>query len=255
MARDDNDNETTAGGGLASSTAWWAAGGVIVLVIIGLLWILLSRGGSGSTATPTRTVTASPSVAATGSGALSGTSSPSSTTGVSGCSIPGGSSAVPVVAPTASWQAVGAVAAPVSTTLGPFKISGNDHQDRTCFQHSPAGAVLAAINTSVASVSPEGASVVRNRWTAGPGKNEIMGGNGGDSGTATIAGFQVQSCDQSSCLISVAYQVGDGVGAITMPMVWVDGDWKVNGQLTGLSSAAPITNLSGYVVMSPGGAS
>lgn len=255
MARkDDDENNSSGGAALGGSTVWWGAGGLIVLVLLGLVWILISGNGSGSTATPTQTVTVGPSGQNSPS-SLPASSRSAATGTAAGCQVPGGSNTIPVLAPAVTWQGVGAVAAPVSSTLGPLSVSGTDHENRACFQHSPGGAVIAAINTSVASISPEGASVVRSRWTAGAGKNEIMVGDGGAAGAATVAGFQVQSCDQSSCLISVAYTSAGQTGAITMPMVWVGSDWKVNGQLTGLSSATPIANLNSYVLMSPGGAS
>ncbi|NYJ76537.1 hypothetical protein [Allobranchiibius huperziae] len=253
MARDDNnENDDTAGGGIASSPVWWAAGGVIVLVIAGLLWILLSRGGSGSTATPTRTVTASPTVSTTGTGSLSGTSTATSSTasGVGGCNVPGGNGLVPTSAIPATWQTVGAVAVPVSSTAGPKTITGPEGSLRSCYQHSPTGAVIAAMNIALASSSSNGHAVIEQGYTPGPGKTEAEQ-LPADPSNAAIAGFKTEACTQSSCLVRIAITVqGQNIEG-TMPMVWSGGDWKVNGQVTGVAQAVVITSLATYVPMSP----
>lgn len=253
MARNDND-ENDIQGGIASSTLWWGAGGVIVLVIAGLLWILLSGGGSKSTVTPTQTVTASPNSNAPGATAMpppSTTSSGNTTRDAGGCNVPGTSALVPTSAIPATWQTVGTVAAPSSATAGPLRVNGGV---RTCYQHSPTGAVLAAINISVALNSSSQREVIDQQYTPGPGRGEAAA-LPADSGNGSIAGFLAQACTPSSCLVKVAVSVQDIYVEQTMPMVWSGGDWKVNGETTGIAQPVQVGSLSPYVAMTANGGS
>ena len=158
-------------------------------------------------------------------------------------------------APDVTWQKVGALAAPVSTQYGPRKVSGPDGAIRQCYQHSPVGAVLAAVNITIGgSDTAAGNQVVDKQFTPGKGKQEALDQEAAE-GTATIAGFQVQACTATKCLVSVAVSGNGNYGAATVPLVWSAGDWMVDGTVAGTSAGQPIDNLSGYVPFSPGGQS
>ncbi|NYJ76457.1 hypothetical protein [Allobranchiibius huperziae] len=250
MAREDNnDNDDTAGGGIASSPVWWAAGGVIVLVIAGLLWILLSGGGSGSTATPTRTVTASPTVGTTGTGTLPGRSSPTSAPAAGGCNVPGGNTLVPTAAIPATWKLVGSLATPVSPSAGPKKITGPGGTLRSCFQDSPTGAVIAAFNIAAAGSTSNAHAALLLNYTPGPGR-DASDALPADASNAVFSGFLTQACTQSECLVKIVVTVQDEYVEQTMPMIWSGGDWKVNGQVTGVANAVQVPSLSPYISMS-----
>ncbi|MBO1768255.1 hypothetical protein [Allobranchiibius sp. GilTou38] len=251
MARDNDENDDiTAGGGMASSPLWWGAGGVIVLVIAGLLWILLSGGGgSGSTATPTRTVTATPTVGATGAGPLSGTSTPTTAPAVGGCSVPGGNTLVPTAAIPATWKLVGSLATPVSGSAGPKKINGPGGTLRSCFQDSPTGAVIAAFNISSAGTTSNAHDALMLNYTPGPGR-DAADALPADASNAVYSGFLTQACTQSECLVKIVLTVQDIYVEQTLPMIWSGGDWKVNGQVTGVANAVQVPSLSPYIPMS-----
>lgn len=258
MARKDNDDNINSGGGaLTGSTVWWGAGGLIVLVLIGLVWILIGGNGSGSTtATPTRTVTAAPPGSSPSSSLTSlSPASSSASTAANGCNLPGGTTAVPTSVIPVTWQAVGGIAAPVSASAGPARISGTQGALRSCYQHSPTGAVLAAMNIAAAATTPSEQQVIQQGYTPGPGRQEAMA-QPADSGGGSISGFTTQACTQSVCLVKLAFTVQGLYIEQSMPMIWAGDDWKVNGQVTGVAQAQQVTGLAAYIAMSPiGGAS
>ncbi|XAS78319.1 hypothetical protein V3G39_17975 (plasmid) [Dermatophilaceae bacterium Sec6.4] len=251
MARKDDDDGSRTGA-MTSSTLWWGAGGLILLVLIGLVWVLINAGKSSPAAVATRTVTA-PATTPSGAGAPPTTPASSATTtgNASGCNVPGGNALVPTAAIPATWQLVGSVAAPVSPTAGPTKITGTV---RSCYQDSPSGAVLAAINIAVALNSSSEQEVISQQYTQGPGRSEAAA-LPADSGNGSISGFQAQACTQSACLVKVAVSVQGSYVEQTMPMIWSGGDWKVNGQVTGVAQPVEVSSLSPYVVMNAQGAS
>lgn len=253
MARDDND-DGSGGAAVTGSTVWWAAGGVIVLVLVGLVWILINRGGSTPAAVATRTVTA-PAPNPSGAGAPPATASPStptSTGATSGCNVPGANTLVPTTAIPATWHLVGSLAAPVSLSAGPKKITGPGGTLRFCYQGSPTGAVIAALNIAVAGTTSNEQNVIEQGFTPGPGKDAAKQ-QPADAGNGSISGYQVQACTQSACLVKVVFTVQGQYVEQTMPMTWSSGDWKVNGQVTGVAQAVQVASLAPYVAMSANG--
>ena len=250
MARDndENDDGTAAGGGIASSSVWWASGGVIVLVIAGLLWILLSGSGSGPTATPTRTVTNS-ALQTLPTSSPPGPSTSSTTTANGGCTVPGGNTLVPTAAIPATWKLVGSLATPVSGSAGPKKINGPGGTLRSCFQDSPVGAVIAAFNISSAGTTSNAHAALLLNYTPGPGR-DAADALPADASNAVYSGFLTQACTQSECLVKIVLTVQDIYVEQTFPMIWAGGDWKVNGQVTGVANAVQVPSLSPYIPMS-----
>jgi len=243
----------------------WAAlgGAVLAIAVAGGAWVAVTgHGDTGkSAAAVTSTVTVPPATTGTGQsdpGAThTGTATATSSTATpEGCGFASTWSSRPVTsAPDVTWQQVGALAAPVSTQYGPRKVSGPDGAIRQCYQHSAAGAVLAAVNITIGgSDTAAGNQVVDKQFTPGKGKQEALDQEAAE-GTATIAGFQVQACTATKCLVSVAVSGNGNYGAATVPLVWSSGDWMVDGTVAGTSAGQPIDNLSGYVPFSPGGQS
>ncbi len=249
MARKDDDDGSRTGA-MTGSTLWWVAGGLILLVLIGLVWVLINVGKSSPAAVATHTVTA-PATSPSGAGAPPTTPASSATTtgNASGCNVPGGNALVPTAAIPATWQLVGSYAVPVSPTVGPKTITGPGGKLRSCYQHSPAGAVVAAMNIALASATPNNHQVLEQGYTPGPGLVEAEQ-LPADGSNASIAGFLTQACTQSSCLVKIALTVQNQDIEGTMPMIWSSGDWKVNGQVTGVAKGVAITSLSPYIPMS-----
>lgn len=239
---------------------WVGIGGAVLAVAVaGGAWVVVTGQGSKKpTVAVTSTVTVPPAAPAppgpSGAPSAAVGSTSAAVTVSAGCGFTGTWDSRPVTAaPAVTWQQVGALAAPVSTQYGPGKVSGPDGAIRQCYQHSPAGAVLAAVNISIGgSDTAAGNQVVEKQFTPGAGKQEALAQEGA-AGSATITGFQVQACAASKCLVSVAVSGNGNYGAATVPLVWAHGDWMIDGTVTGVSAGQPIDSLSGYVPFSPGG--
>lgn len=147
-----------------------------------------------------------------------------------------GSSQVDTVSPPAnvSWVAsVGCLTLPVSTTVGPHSTmpvpSG--------YEHSPQGAVLAAINA-------QGwlAGAGDNQWTGvaqqlvapGPGKDQwveartLLSVEGCVKDAPKFAGFKVDNYTDDTVTLALAARTSSGqLYAMPTQLVWRDGDWKI----------------------------
>lgn len=256
------EDEYEESGGSRFGGRWAALGGaVLAIAVAGGAWIAVTgHGGGKSAGAVTSTVTVPPATAGPdqSSGTGDNNNGAAATTSDAGaptkCGFPAKWDSRPVTAaPDVTWQQVGALAAPVSTRYGPRKVSGPDGAIRQCYQHSPAGAVIAAVNITIGgSDVAAGNQVVQTQFTSGKGKQEALDQEA-QAGSATVAGFQVQACTASKCLVSVAVSGGGNYGAATVPLVWSGGDWMIDGTVTGISAGQPVDNLSGYVPLSPGG--
>ncbi|AKU15043.1 hypothetical protein [Luteipulveratus mongoliensis] len=239
---------------------WWGAAGLFVVLILGLgVWLLFggSDEAAGRQAMATVTVTP-PSGSAPSAGASSPSAgTPSANSAAAGTSWPdadpgchGGTpnGAIPKRPPVpTTWVQVSTVEVPV-TPAGPKTVSGDL---RKCYQHSPTGALLAAINVFAASsTSSDYTRVIKSQWTPGSGRNALiteLDGGGKDTpnpGPAALKGFSVaRSCSPAKCLVSVATGTPTALGAIVMPMVWHQGDWYVDGTAP-MPSSGPIDTLT-----------
>lgn len=257
MSNSEESNEQGPPGGRftsGSTMGYYLAAGVVVLIVAALVLILVHP-ATRSTATGAVTTTVLPPASgSTSAGSPASSASVPSSSTARGCSPdPSWVGQVPQSAPAVTWVPVAGLSAPVSPRLGPARVSGPSGVLRECYAHSPSGAVVAAINITVAgSVTTVGNIVVQRQWTPGPGKQEALAQQA-QAGTFTIAGFQLQGCTPAQCLVSVAASSGGKYAAAQVPLVWSGGDWKVDGTVTGISSGIPLTNLTGYVLMSPAG--
>jgi hypothetical protein len=167
------------------------------------------------------------------------------------CGLPSGDQAKPATAPTdTKWELVGKIAAPTSPTqFGPGKTEANGL--RSCFAHSPTGALYAAVNMTALSAagkadlvyeqlalpSPERDAVLRSSPTAAP-----------NSVTAQLAGFTFRSYDADRAVIDLAFKGANGTFvSIPVPLQWYGGDWKFVVPATGDTGARQITDLGGYI--------
>lgn len=134
-----------------------------------------------------------------------------------------------------SWQPVGIDSAPVSKSVGPFKVEGHF---RMCYVHSPQGAAFGALNIFLAKAGYDDTAIIEKQDTDGPGKKE-------DYATQTdksikdlpmqAVAYYVDSYDGQSAVVSVVVEQSGVFGRYTMPMVWTNGDWYENGQPRGSS--------------------
>lgn len=168
----------------------------------------------------------------------------------SGCSLPAGSldvSSVELSPPAITgWHQVGNMEVPEApATLGPEHESGGWFY---CYQHSPGGALLAAIDVWASGTAASAAQVARH-LAAGVtpralGSDELPPG-------LSLAGYQYMSYTPREAVIEVVFDVYDrGDVEVTTPMVWVPGlgDWRLDVPASGsVGSSVVDPSLAGYV--------
>lgn len=218
--------------------AYWSksigllAAGVLAVTVVGGGLALIVDGGSGSAGRP-------------------GTTAPAPVRrSSSACSLPAGGQNVSSLqlSPPAiiGWHQVGNMEAPEApATLGPEHESGGWFY---CYQHSPGGALLAAIDVWASGTAASATEVARhlavNVSPRALGSDQLPPG-------LSLAGYQYMSYTTREALIEVVFDVYDkGDVEITTPMVWVPrlGDWRVAVPSSGsVSSSVVDPSLAGYV--------
>jgi hypothetical protein len=233
MSRDDTER-----GGFRGlwerNGAWYAASAVMLAVALGVVGILVWPAGGGDSPTapgPAPTAAPSPAGLGTQTAPATPTGSPTPEPGWRdlGCNGTRGDTTIPSLPPKVTWDPVGTMSAPRSPDLGPAKIDGFA---RTCFQHSPSGALAAATNFTVVSWTVP----TRNRLavlgplvTAGEVRTEIVGAETGPTGGARIVAAHVEGCAPERCNLVIAFSVGSQLVATSLSMVWAGGDWRLDG--------------------------
>ena len=168
----------------------------------------------------------------------------------SGCSLPAGGQDVSSMelSPPAivGWHQVGNIEVPEAPeTLGPEHESGGWFY---CYQHSPGGALLAAIDVWASGTAASATEVARhlavNVTPRALGSDELPPG-------LSLAGYQYMSYTPREAVIEVVFDVYDrGDVEVTTPMVWVPGlgDWRLDVPASGsVSSSVVDPSLAGYV--------
>ncbi|MGT2462968.1 hypothetical protein [Sinomonas atrocyanea] len=163
----------------------------MVLAALGLVYLALPSPSAGQApaAAPSATATATATAQA----------------GQSACGLPAGDQRYPSVGLPTKWELLGRSAVPTDPKgIGPGKTDGNV---RTCYQHSPTGALYAAANAFGASALPNGQTILfkslaanspmRDRYLATPPADGSMD----SSTTAQIGGFKVVSYTPDSATI------------------------------------------------------
>lgn len=152
------------------------------------------------------------------------------------------------------WELVGTTAAPSVEDHGPGVVEANGF--RSCFAHTPAGALLAAANVAAMGSDPDlASSVAQNLFAKGPGRDVALSttppGNAGGGVRVQIAGFRILNYAGTEASIDLALRGSNGVlGAQVFDLVWEDGDWKIqiapDGQLP--TDLAVLPDLTGYIL-------
>ncbi|MFD1722425.1 hypothetical protein [Amnibacterium endophyticum] len=156
------------------------------------------------------------------------------------------------IAPPTRWTTVGTMAAPSSATAGP----GRQQSDglRSCYAHTVTGALFAVANFWATGSDPRlYRQIVETNVADGPGRDTALRASGAPSNTGTsaqIAGFKVDSYRPNAATVDVALQSSSGqqIG-FPVPVVWQDGDWKVQVADDGTNVFRPtiLSSLAGYV--------
>jgi len=219
---------------------WWLAAGVVgVIVVLGLILSVLGLFGGGSDAPP---AAAAPSPAA-------GDGSDPSVCGLTDVALDG----TVEQAPPATWSMVGTIPAPSVDGQGPGKIDADGF--RSCFAHTPTGAVVAGYNLAAMGSYPP----VRARFNAeaiapGPGRDAGLADppKGDSSGGPRLefTGFRVLRYTGQQADLDLAMLASTGqMFGFTLYLEWAEGDWKARVADDGsdLTTLSPISSLSGYV--------
>jgi hypothetical protein len=119
---------------------------------------------------------------------------------------------------------------------------------RSCFAHSPTGALYAAANVIAlgSSTGPGRDAAIRDAENRSP-----SSATGTDS--AQIRGFLIKSYSATEADVDLALELPNGALAHSvLSLRWVDGDWKVkaadDGQI--FNGTSQLSSLSGFILWS-----
>ena len=216
--------------GRDTARAWKVAACVMGLALVGLIAYLLLTNREHDVAADTP-----PTAAATEPAAEVPLSSPAAqppATASTAWAEPGCNGSLAAGNPAtslsqANWTPFLSAALPSSATLGPTR---TESTLRRCFQHGPAGAVMAAANFALTPLAPNGQEVVEAQWTAGPGRTDMLAALSSWSGTtAEIVAYRISACEPQACNVTLVVFGSGRYATSQMPLVWRTGDWMVDG--------------------------
>lgn len=155
--------------------------------------------------------------------------------------------------PAAEWELVGTVAAPTDPKgAGPGVAEENGY--RSCFAHTPVGALYTAANiVAMGSIVGIGQEVTEKSVIPGAGQQAALdqlaqGTPSTSSARYQIAGYNVLAYDGSTATVDIAVNSSGKLVSMVQSLKWSDGDWKVvlsdNGQPP--IAAASLDSLGGF---------
>ena len=219
---------------------------VVALIAAAIVIFLLPNGQGNAQPAPapaesTSSATASPSTSAAA--------------GQSVCGLPTSSESSLGTAPATKWELVGTMAAPTDPKIGPGKT--DDQGIRSCFAHTPTGALYAAVNLWALGTDPSKEPTIAEKLAAkGPGRDAGMKApptSAPPSATKIqVAGFNV-SYTANQAVVDLAFKADTGaLGSVRTTLLWQDGDWKgvVADDGTPLEEPRQISDLSGFILWS-----
>lgn len=222
----------------------------LVLALIAAVAVIFFLPKDASTAQP------APAPADTSAPAASATSAAA---GKSICGLPSSTETALGAAPTSTWELVGKMAAPTDpTTIGP----GVTDEDgfRSCFAHSPTGALYAAANlVALGGLSDEGIQkkLIEELVAPGPGRDaalaDIRTPSADGSPSIQLRGFIIKTYSSSAANVDLAFETPDGgLGHGVLPLRWTEGDWKVEISDSGvlINDIAQVRDLSDFITWS-----
>ncbi|MGP4033723.1 hypothetical protein [Pseudarthrobacter sp. 1C304] len=202
--------------------------------------------------------TAGPTPATSSAGTFPVPSKSADTAGESVCGLPSSTETALGAAPKSKWELVGKMAAPTDPkTFGPGVT--DDSGFRSCFAHSPTGALYAAMNA--AALGSSGSAELEMKLAdkllvSGPGRDAAMREtkagtrSSGNNTTIQVQGFLIKSYTAAEATVDLAFKTDTGaLGHSTLSMRWMDGDWKVKPTDDGVtfSNVSQLRDLSGFI--------
>ena len=219
----------------------------LVLALIAAVAVIFFLPQDGSTAQPDPAAPAAPATSA-------------DPAGKSICGLPSSTETALGAAPDSTWELVGKMAAPTDpTTIGP----GTTDEDgfRSCFAHTPTGALYAAANIVALGSSPDQDEfkLADQLLVPGTGRDTAMKNAQtrttatGSGETAQIRGFLLKSYSPAEADVDLAVELPNGALAHSvLSLRWLDGDWKVKAADDGqvFNGVAQLSDLSGFIAWS-----
>lgn len=156
-------------------------------------------------------------------------------------------------APEAKWEFQGTISYPTSEEFGPGKTDENGV--RSCFQHSPEGALFMAANAMSQSSYPETYEPwLRYALSEGPNREAMLAEDAAPSdmqGTRMqITGYRVLDYSGDAATIDLLASVTtEGESAdvsAVLHLVWENGDWRVDSNQAEGVDVGTATSTSGY---------
>lgn len=219
-----------------------AAGFLAVIVVLGVV-VAVADSGAGSSDDSAAPATAPPSG---DGGRTSGGCQPTDTT-----------QQVPTAAPPGvRWELFQAIALPTSATAGPLVQHG---ERRSCYAHTPVGAMIAALQISARlTYSSQWRVILDQQVVDGPGKTALARERASTGASpplpagevAQVAGFRFITYSADTAVISLLLRLAPSTYAeSTLTVKWQDGDWRLELQPDGSPDIAgpQRSSLEGYV--------
>jgi hypothetical protein len=172
----------------------------------------------------------------------------------SACGLPAGDQRYPSVGLPTKWELLGRVAVPTDPKgIGPGKVDGNL---RTCYQHSPTGALYAAANMVALGFLPEGPRLIHKELMAeSPERDRLLANPPAEtpedpSLTMQLGGFKVASYSRDTAKITIGVKGTKApstvfYGSMTYALRWEAGDWKATPE--GTTTMTQLQDLSDFV--------
>jgi cytoskeletal protein RodZ len=264
------------GGGADDESIWQGRGFVASVIVVGAVLVCLlvwffARGNNtpaSQPSTPTNSTapTEQPTDDPTGSAATppaepTGTTTPPPRPrpGHGGCKTLKPDQRIPRSTPTAvTWEFEADMLIPTQQEGGPAVM--NSAGVRSCFAHSPTGAVLAALVTLGQIRNPDlTIPVLRERFVPNQGlKLALAEGKatpptpGQTKTVAQFTAFKVLDYLPDRAIIAIAVRIDDkNVASIPVTMAWSKGDWKgvlqTDGSFNGSTEPDLLQSMTGYV--------
>ncbi|UNK47859.1 hypothetical protein [Arthrobacter sulfonylureivorans] len=215
---------------------------VVALLAAGIVIFLLPKGQSD----------AQPAPPAPGTGSTPAASPSASAAGSSVCGLPTSTETSLGAAPETKWELVGTMAAPTDPQIGPGKTDAQGI--RSCFAHTPKGALYAAVNLWALGSDPSKERAIAEQLAAkGPGREAGMKAPltqaPASSVKIQIAGFNV-SYTANQAVVDLAFKADNGaLASVRTTLLWQDGDWKgvVADNGAPLEEPRQVRDLSGFI--------
>ncbi|WP_314216595.1 hypothetical protein [Pseudarthrobacter equi] len=222
-----------------------AAALVVALIAAAVVIFLIPKGQGNAQPAP-----------ADSSSATASSPSASAAPDKSVCGLPASTETALGKAPATKWELVGRTAAPNDPeAFGPGIKNANGF--RSCFSHSPTGALYAAANmVALGGLSDEEIQkeLIEKLVVPGPGRDaalkDIRTPSSADSSSIQIRGFVIKAYSTTTAHVDLAFSTPTGeYGHGVLPLKWIEGDWKVEisdaGEL--LNEVSQISDLGGFI--------